>query len=141
MHDKNVRRAQIVFLVVLAVSAAQVLWWVFDQSLYAQAVHDRWKELYEADVVAAAELVSRGARLESIQDLFPHLDVSLETVEVSPLALDRLEDERRSHANQYAWEGIFFLAVIFSGMGVIVRAVRRDAQLRRWQTNFLAAVT
>ncbi|MEM1179691.1 MAG: HAMP domain-containing sensor histidine kinase [Acidobacteriota bacterium] len=141
MHDKNVRRAQIVFLVVLAVSAAQVLWWVLDQSLYAQAVHDRWKGLYEADVVAASELLNRGVRTESIETLFPHLDVSLDEVTVSARALEQLNAERHSHVNQYAWEGFFFLAVIFSGMAVILRSVRRDAQLRRWQTNFLAAVT
>lgn len=141
MHDKKVRRAQIVFLVVLAVSAGQVLWWVIDQSLYAQAVHDRWKSLYEADVIAAVQLLDRGTRKESIQGLFPHLDVSLDEVVVSPDALALLEDERHSHLNQYVWEGFFFLGVIFAGMGVILGAVRRDSQLRRWQNNFLAAVT
>ena len=141
MNDSNVRRAQIVFLIILMVSAGQVIWWLIDQSLYAQAVHDRWQELYKADVVAASALIDHGARAESIEDLFPHLEVSLEGVEVAPAALEKLEQERRSHVNQYAWEGVFFLAVICLGMVVIVRAVRRDAQLRRWQTNFLAAVS
>ena len=141
MKDLSIRHAQIVFLVVLAVSAGQVLWWLIDQSLYAQTVHDRWKELYEADVAAAVGLLDRGARIESIQELFPHLEVGFEEVVVSPEALADLAEERRSHINQYAWEGAFFLIVIFIGMGVILRAVRRDAQLRRWQTNFLAAVS
>lgn len=141
MNDSSVRRAQIAFLVVLAISAGQVLWWLIDQSLFARRVHDRWKELYEADVTAAISLLERGARQESIQQLFPHLEVSLEEVIIAPRALAELAEERRSHLNQYAWEGAFFLIVIFTGMGVILRAVRRDARLRRWQTNFLAAVS
>ncbi|MEM9556064.1 MAG: HAMP domain-containing sensor histidine kinase [Acidobacteriota bacterium] len=141
MNESNVRRAQIVFLVILLVSAGQVIWWLIDQSLYAQAVHDRWEDLYEADVVAAVALLDRGVRADSIQTLFPHLEVTLDEVRVSHAALATLETERRSHVNQYAWEGIFFLCVIVLGMVVIVRAVRRDAQLRRWQTNFLAAVS
>ncbi len=141
MTDSSVRRAQIAFLVILAVSAGQVLWWLIDQSLFARAVHDRWKGLYEADVVAAVALLDRGARSESIEQLFPHLEVSLDEVTVSSEALATLEEERRSHINQYAWEGTFFLVVILSGIGVILRSVRRDAQLRRWQTNFLSAVS
>ncbi|MEM6796239.1 MAG: HAMP domain-containing sensor histidine kinase [Acidobacteriota bacterium] len=141
MNDKNVRRSQLVFLVVLAISAGQVLWWLLDQSLFAQQVHDKWRDLYEADVHAAVALLDRGARVESIEELFPHLDVSLDEVKVSSTALHHLAEDKRSHLSQYAWEGLFFLGVLFTGMWIIVRAVGRDAQLRRWQTNFLAAVT
>ncbi|MEL7059292.1 MAG: HAMP domain-containing sensor histidine kinase [Acidobacteriota bacterium] len=142
LKDANVRRVQIVFLFIFGISAAQVVWWIIDQSLYAQRVHDRWQALYEADIVAAIAMLNRGAREESIEDLFPHLDVDFETgVALSPVALEKLEEERRAHISQYAWEGLFFLAVILAGMAVILRAVRREAQLRRWQTNFLSAVS
>ncbi|MEM1205867.1 MAG: HAMP domain-containing sensor histidine kinase [Acidobacteriota bacterium] len=141
MNDPKVRRAQVVFLIILAFSAAQVLWWLVDQSLFARAVHDRWQGLYEADVVAAVAMLDRGARTESIQSLFPHLDVSLDGVAVSQDAIAALSQERRSHVRRYAWEAAFFLLVIFGGMGIILRTVRRDARLRRWQSNFLAAVS
>ncbi|MEM8930736.1 MAG: HAMP domain-containing sensor histidine kinase [Acidobacteriota bacterium] len=141
MSDANVRRAQIVFLVVLAMAIGQVSWWLIAQSRYAESVHQRWQGLYEADVVAVIALLDRGVRRDSIQRLFPHLELDGDTVRVSADALEQLTAERREHIDQYSWEGIFFLAVLCAGIGVILRAVRRDAQLRRWQNNFLAAVS
>ena len=142
MKDAHVRRVQIAFLVILTLSAAQVLWWIIDQSLYARAVHDQWQTLYEADVMAASALLDYGARRQTIEGLFPHLEIDAGgAVQVSPLALARLAEDRRAHINQYAWEGGFFLLVIVCAASVVLRAVRRDAQLRRWQSNFLAAVS
>ena len=141
MNDSNVRRAQIAFLCILLLCAGQVMWWLIDQSIFARNVHDGWKQLYEGDVAAAEALIDRGMDEASVLELFPHLEIHPEGVTVSSEILDGLAEERRSHTNQYAWEGAFFLVVIFIGTGVILRSVRRDAQLRRWQTNFLAAVS
>lgn len=149
MHDENVRRVQIAFLVILSVSIAQLVWWVIDQSNQARDVQARWQSLYEADVVAARALLDRGAREESILDLFPHLEIESrgegaigdERVRVAEAARRALVEERLAHTNQYFWEGGFFLAVLLASMSVVWRAVRRDAELRRWQDNFLAAVS
>jgi signal transduction histidine kinase len=53
-------------------------------------------------------------------------------------ALDRQTDIR---INRILWEGGFFLAVLLGGLTVITRAIGHDAELRRRQQNFLAAVS
>ena len=52
--------------------------------------------------------------------------------------LTRLSEGR---INRYLWEGAFFLAVLIGGMAVLTRTLRHDAELRRRQQNFLAAVS
>jgi signal transduction histidine kinase len=46
-----------------------------------------------------------------------------------------------SRVNRVLWEGTFFLVVLIGGMAVLTRAIRHDAELRRRQQNFLAAVS
>src|SRR5512147_3307235 len=46
-----------------------------------------------------------------------------------------------ARVNRVLWEGGFFLVVLIGGMAVLTRAIRHDAQLRRRQQNFLAAVS
>jgi signal transduction histidine kinase len=43
--------------------------------------------------------------------------------------------------NRVLWEGAFFLLVLIGGMAVLTRTIRHDAELRRRQQNFLAAVS
>ena len=43
--------------------------------------------------------------------------------------------------NRVLWEGAFFLVVLIGGMTVLTRTLRHDAELRRRQQNFLAAVS
>ncbi len=53
-------------------------------------------------------------------------------------ALDRDADMR---INRILWEGGFFLVVLLGGLTVMTRTIRHDAELRRRQQNFLAAVS
>jgi signal transduction histidine kinase len=46
-----------------------------------------------------------------------------------------------SRVNRVLWEGGFFLVVLIGGMAVLTRTIRHDAELRRRQQNFLAAVS
>jgi signal transduction histidine kinase len=46
-----------------------------------------------------------------------------------------------ARVNRVLWEGGFFLVVLIGGMAVLTRAIRHDAELRRRQQNFLAAVS
>jgi len=56
-------------------------------------------------------------------------------------ALDGLVTASTGRANRYLWEGGFFLLVLLAGMAVLTRTIRHDAELRRRQQNFLAAVS
>jgi signal transduction histidine kinase len=55
--------------------------------------------------------------------------------------LNHLATRSEGRPNQYVWEGAFFLVVLVGGMAVLTRTLRHDAELRRRQQNFLAAVS
>ncbi len=55
--------------------------------------------------------------------------------------LAQLDAERSHRLNRYAWEGAFFLSVLLAAMAVVLKALREDAELRRRQEQFLAAVS
>jgi len=50
-------------------------------------------------------------------------------------------EDSESRVNRILWEGGFFLVVLIGGMTVLTRTLRHDAELRRRQQNFLAAVS
>jgi two-component system sensor histidine kinase SenX3 len=50
-------------------------------------------------------------------------------------------EDSDARINRVLWEGGFFLVVLFGGMAVLTRTLRHDAELRRRQQNFLAAVS
>jgi two-component system, OmpR family, sensor histidine kinase SenX3 len=50
-------------------------------------------------------------------------------------------EDSDARINRVLWEGGFFLAVLVGGMTVLTRTLRHDAELRRRQQNFLAAVS
>lgn len=51
------------------------------------------------------------------------------------------EAEADARINRILWEGGFFLIVLLGGLTVMTRTIRHDAELRRRQQNFLAAVS
>ena len=146
---------QVGFLVVLAIATAQVAWWITDQRSLARGERDRVVALYESDaaaVTAFAELWSAAGRapteadrdaLSDIVALLPHLafEPADGVASVRAGAIEELAGDVASRLNRYAWEGGFFLLVLLVGMGVLTRAIRDDAQLRRRQQNFIAAVS
>ena len=50
-------------------------------------------------------------------------------------------EDSEARVNRILWEGGFFLVVLIGGMTVLTRTLRHDAELRRRQQNFLAAVS
>jgi len=58
-----------------------------------------------------------------------------------PDAIARLDRDRAQRLNRYGWEGAFFLAVLLAAMAVVLKALREEAELRRRQEQFLAAVS
>lgn len=133
---------QVGFLVLLTISTLQVAYWIIENVGYTRDVQRQFAELYAADAAAVAAL-SEDSQAAAPGELFPHVEISPDTgaVNVSTEALAELEGERARRTNQYVWEGAFFLIVLLGGMGVLTRAIRHDAQLRKRQQNFLAAVS
>ena len=129
------------FLALLAISTAQVAWWVADQRSLARQERDRIVALYEADALAVTAAFAQAT--PQLPDLLPHLeiDADLGTATVRPESVEALALDADSRINRYTWEGGFFLLVLLGGMLVLTRTIRHDAQLRKRQQNFLAAVS
>ena len=129
------------FLALLAISTAQVAWWVADQRSLAREVRDHVTALYEADALAVTAAFAQAT--PQLPELMPHLEIDPElgTATVRPESLEALSADADSRINRYTWEGGFFLLVLLAGMTVLTRTIRYDAQLRTRQQNFLAAVS
>lgn len=131
------------FVVLLAVAAAQVVWWILDEVRHTRRLHDALIAEYGVQVQVARTLLDRGLPATEVSDFFPQVVFSSgpERVAVNPRALAELEDDRVRRLRRIGWEGAFFLLVLVAGMAVLAQALHQDAQLRRRQQNFLAAVT
>jgi signal transduction histidine kinase len=139
LKREPVKALQVGFLALLIISAAQVAWWMADHVNHSRNVRDRFAALYDAD--AQAVTAAYAGRMDRFAELLPHLRIESGLATVRVEAIDGLEQEAASRINRFTWEGGFFLLVLIGGMGVLTRTIRRDAQLRKRQQNFLAAVS
>jgi signal transduction histidine kinase len=128
------------FVALLLLSTVQVGYWMYDHVRNARAVEGRFAALYQRDADAATAF-AKGGDAREVADLLPHVDLSGPRATVRPEALADLSEVRASRINQFVWEGAFFLAVLLGGIAVLTRTIRHDAELRRRQQNFLAAVS
>ncbi len=137
----RVRRLQVGFLLLLAITAVQVVWWLVDQARIADRIADDRVARLEVDREAAGAAVRAGQSLDELRAFYPDLLVDAEGARLRPESLQAIEIERRSHLSQYRWEGGFFLFVLGGGILVLWRVLRREADLLNRQQNFLAAVS
>lgn len=135
------RALRIAFLAILVFSAGEVVWWMLDQRRLVRWESERIAALHDQDRRVAEQLLAQGLPVERVAALFPALDVHPRGVEVAPRAFAEVEAEHTRRLRQYLWEGAFFLVVLGGCVAVIGRTLREEAQLRRRQQNFIAAVT
>lgn len=137
------RALQTGFLVVLVICVGQVAWWIFDEIVHTGRLHQKLSQLYEQQAEAARDLLDAGFQAEEIDRLFHDIAFTSgpERVVVNPQSLQTLRDERFHRLRRVAFEGGFFCLVLLAGIAVLAHALRQDAELRRRQQNFLAAVT
>ncbi len=110
------RFLQFGFLALLFLCVLQAGYWISDNLRLTRDIQS-----VRAIATSSAGIPGDGARLAAID-----------------AELTRLSEGR---INRYLWEGGFFLAVLIGGMAVLTRTLRHDAELRRRQQNFLAAVS
>ncbi len=137
----RVRRLQVGFVLLLSISAVQVVWWLVDQARIADRIADDRVARLEVDRDAAAAALRAGQALDELRAFYPDLLIDAEGSRLRPDALHAIEIERLSHLSQYRWEGAFFLLVLGGGILVLWRVLRREADLLNRQQNFLAAVS
>ena len=132
---------RIAFIAILCISAGEVVWWMLDQRRLVRWESERIAALHDANRQAAERLLAEGAAPERVAALFPALDVHRGGATVAPRAFAEIEAEHARRLRQYLWEGAFFLVVLGGCVAVISRTLAAEAQLRRRQQNFIAAVT
>ena len=139
-HNRK-RALRIAFIAILVFSAGEIVWWMLDQRRIMHRESERIAALHDDNRQAAERLLADGASPESVAGLFPALDVRPHLVNVAPRAFAEIESEHARRLRQYLWEGAFFLVVLGGCVAVISRTLSAEAQLRRRQQNFIAAVT
>lgn len=136
------RMLQVGFVCLLAICAAQVVWWIYDEVNYTERIQAEILKHHSADIEAARMLldcgIERDVVLETFDELSPTEDGGLT---ISPTVRADLQEERRARINRYVWEGGFFLLVLAAGVTVLTRAMQQDTELHRRQQNFVAAVS
>jgi two-component system sensor histidine kinase SenX3 len=128
------------FVALLLISTVQVGYWIYDHVQREREVERTIATLYRRDADAATAF-SAGVTPREIAELLPHISLTGSEAAVRPEALAALSDVHASRVNRFMWEGGFFLAVLLGGIAVLTRTIRHDAELRRRQQNFLAAVS
>ena len=133
---------QIGFIALLVISVAQASYWIYDHVTHTQQVRDELHVLYQAEADTVSAFFS-GAGMDTVARLLPHIeiDANARTAGIRASALAELDREAATRINQFVWEGAFFLAVLLGGLTIMTRTIRHDAELRRRQQNFLAAVS
>jgi signal transduction histidine kinase len=138
---KATRVFQITALALVAVSAVQVGWWLFDQHTYTADKVQAVRAAYAGQLAAAQALLDSGMNGARVQQLLPGIVVTGGHAALSPALEESLTSEERRRTNQYAWEGSFFLLALAVCIAVIARALRAEARVLEEQDSFLALVS
>lgn len=135
--------SQQAFLILLIVCAAQLAYWLIDETRYTARVNDRIEAGYRREAEAAKAMLQTGAPRGLVEEMHPDVTISPDgrLVTVSDEALRAIRDERFHRLHRYAWEGAFFLLVLLGAIAVVYRTLREERALRRRQDNFMAAVS
>jgi signal transduction histidine kinase len=73
--------------------------------------------------------------------MYDHVNYARSVEQRFAAADPTVAEDSAARINRILWEGGFFLVVLIGGMAVLTRTLRHDAELRRRQQNFLAAVS
>ena len=73
--------------------------------------------------------------------MYDHVNYARSVEQRFAAADPAVAEDSAARINRILWEGGFFLVVLIGGMAVLTRTLRHDANLRRRQQNFLAAVS
>jgi signal transduction histidine kinase len=138
---KATRVFQLTTLALVLVSAVQVGWWLLDQHAYTVEKVSAAHAAYVAQTAAAQALLDSGSSAQRVQQLLPGIRISAGRAALAPELARSLTTEERRRANQYAWEGGFFLLALALCIAVIARALRAERQVYEEQDSFLALVS
>ncbi len=139
MKPLNNRLVEITFVVLLLITVGQVIWWIYDQVNLVTEHNETLTTLYQRESIALTNL-----RADTNYDptiLLPHLSIDNGAIIVTVEEFNVLELSNNSRINRYFWEGGFFLLVLLLSIGIIMRTIYKDRELRRRQQNFIASIS
>ena len=131
---------QLGFLALLLISTAQVGWWMYDHVSKARDV-SAGSRPSTSTTRTRSRRCSRARRRSGSRSTFRRSRSPAARPWYGPRRSRHSPTSARRRINRFLWEGAFFLAVLLGGMAVLTRTIRHDAELRRRQQNFLAAVS
>ena len=114
--NKKIRRATILFWVLLLYIIAVLVWWF----VLLERQNDEMFELKKTEIINSA-FDKRSPQLIA--------------------ALNEIENQRKRNTIKYIGEGATFLLLIILGAVFIYRLVRRQFKVQQQQQNFMMAIT
>jgi signal transduction histidine kinase len=123
-------------------------WWVFYQTTEGRR-HERLElQRLEAERLQAEGLIRALSGIvdpsEIIAQSYPDLMLrpgQSPQVSIRPEMIERAHEGARHRSRMFAWEGIFFLALLASGMIILAIGHRAELRFRRSREILLAGVT
>jgi len=138
---KSARVFQLTALVMVAISAVMVAYWMYVLRSSAIERSEAARTLYSQQVGAAQALLASGMSAERVHATLPSVAVNGGRASLAPEVDRMLAAEKRRRINQFAWEGAFFLLALAICITVIARALRAEAKVLHEQDSFLALVS
>ena len=138
---KATRIFQITALALVAVSAVQAGWWLFDQRTFSNETAQTLEAMYARQAQTGQALLESGVTAERVHQLLPEIRIEGRRASVSADTTALLERQRKSRATQYLWEGAFFIVALAVCNAVIWRTLRAESRVLKEQDDFLALVS
>jgi signal transduction histidine kinase len=138
---KRTRLFQMTVLLLVAVAAVQVGYWIYDQHQRGAERTAALTRLYDQQSEAARGMAAAGIPLVRVRAIFPDLYVSATEAALAPEHRDELRSDQHRRLIQYLWEGGFFLFALLSCIGLIFAALRAETRVLVEQEQFLALVS
>jgi len=138
---RSMRVFQITALALVAVSAVQAGWWLFDQRSFSNDTARTLEAMYERQARTAQVLLDSGTTPERVHELMPEVRIAGQRAFVSASTTRALERQRESRATQYLWEGAFFIVALAVCNAVIWRTLHAESRVLKEQDDFLALVS
>jgi signal transduction histidine kinase len=139
----------VLFLLVSLFAVAQVSWWIILQIRVGDNLTRNQNQSWLQEIAAAKHCAETNGVDDPEQfrrwlaEIFPDLDydTSNDTIFVRVSAIKELEDYTSRIIRIIVFEGAFFTFIVLLGLLYIYWTLRREAQIERHFSNFLASIT
>jgi two-component system sensor histidine kinase SenX3 len=136
---------RVAFGVVILFVLVQVVWWTIFGYRYVNDTTNSTLLMWQRDLEVANAALARSPSDEvligRLQEVYPHLRLGDEQFVLDRSIMQSFQAQQSGYIRMFAFEGVFFVLVVLSGLYIIAWSLRTERELKRRQENFLSAIT